>query len=114
MTKRIARKPSARPAAAPPIKPTKLVTVFMELPGAVFYDGILIEDIDTATKMQAIRASYESDDCQEMLWADCLEMGFSPREIRQFVTNPAAITSSGYGFPLGGTGHTVTLRASLA
>ena len=110
MAKRITRKP-ARPAAA---LPAKLVTAFIELPGALFYEGILIEDIDTAIKTQAIRARFEKDDCEEMLWADCLAMGFDSREIRQFVTNPAKITSCGYGFPLGGTGPTLTLRASLA
>jgi hypothetical protein len=114
MASRIARKPTAIPAAAHPIKPTKLVTVFRELPGAMFYEGILVEDIDTASTMQAIRASFEKDDCRAALWHELTRMGFGYDEISRFQTNPAAIVNCGYGFPLSGTGPTVTLRASLA
>jgi hypothetical protein len=35
-----------------------------------------------------------------MLWHDLSQMGFDPSEIRQILTNPAAITNCGYyGMP---------------
>jgi len=70
-----------------------------ELPGAVFFGDAINDDesIEHAARLQRIRASYEHDDCQEMLWHDLSQMGFDSKEIRQFVANPAAITNCGYG-----------------
>jgi hypothetical protein len=53
-----------------------------------------------AAGLQQIRSEYENNGCQEMLWHDLSQMGFDPSEIRQILTNPAAITNCGYyGMP---------------
>jgi hypothetical protein len=54
------------------------------------------ENRDFAERLQGIRGDYERDGFEETLWADCLEMGFEPSEIRKFETDPAAITSCLY------------------
>jgi hypothetical protein len=81
---------------------TAVISYIRELPGAVFFGDAIDDDesIDYAVRLQRIRASYEHDDCQEMLWHDLSQMGFDSKEIRQFVTNPAAITNCGYGMPI--------------
>jgi hypothetical protein len=105
MARRTARKP------ATPVKQyaTAVISYVRELPGAVFFGttpprsitSIDPESLAYAIRLQSIRASYEHDDCQEMLWHDLSQMGFDSSEIRQFVTNPAAITNCGYGMPNG-------------
>jgi hypothetical protein len=76
------------------------VTVFRNLPGALFFDHpIEADDLEYAARLQQIRSEYENDNCQEMLWDDLLQMGFDSSEIRKFVANPAAITDCGYGMP---------------
>ena len=93
MAKRIARK-STVPAVA-------VVTVFSRLPGAVFFDDpVAAADLDFAASLQRIRSAYENDDCQEMLWHECQQLGFDSSEISRFVANPAAITNCGYGVPI--------------
>jgi hypothetical protein len=82
---------------------TATISVFPELPGAVFYGDIFDEDIDYASRLQAIRDDYESTDCQATLWHELSQMGFGSREISEFLSNPAAITSCGYGLPYCGT-----------
>jgi hypothetical protein len=80
-----------------------------ELPGALFFGGLFRaercqfsitrrheENVEYAERLQEIRASYESDACEEALWDDCQWMGFSPKEISRFVANSAALTSCGY------------------
>jgi hypothetical protein len=95
-----------RKSTALPVKKNSIAVIsyIRELPGAVFYGDIADEDIEYATRLQQIRREYESDDCQAMLWHDLLQMGFPPREIPQFVANPAAITNCAYGMP------TISLR----
>jgi hypothetical protein len=98
-------------AALPVKKPT--AHLVKGLPGAVFFGAPFRserwqysitsrheESIDYAIRLQRIRSEYESDDCQEMLWHDLSQMGFDSKEIRRFVTNPAAITDCGYGNPI--------------
>jgi hypothetical protein len=80
---------------------TAAVSYVRELPGAVFYGELTDADIEFAAGLQRIRREYENDDCQEMLWHDLSQMGFSTKEIREFVVNPAAITNCGYGMPNG-------------
>ncbi len=94
---------TARKSTALPVKKntTVVVNYVRELPGAVFFgDAMDDDDVDYAVRLQRIRASYENDDCQDMLWHDLSEMGFGSREIREFVANPAAITNCGYGWPI--------------
>jgi hypothetical protein len=103
---------------------TAVVSYVRELPGAVFFgvphhrihvtdrtgatrevDATSIASIDResllyAVRLQQIRREYENDDCQEMLWHDLSQMGFDAGEIRQFITNPTAITNCGYGTPM--------------
>ena len=80
---------------------TAAISFVRELPGAVFFgDAMDADAFDYAARLQRIRASYENDDCQEMLWHDLSQMGFDSREIRQFVAHPAAITNCGYGMPM--------------
>jgi hypothetical protein len=104
MARRTARKP------ATPVKQnaTAAVNFVRELPGAVFFSTTPLRSITSidpeslayAARLQRIRADYEHDDCQEMLWHDLSQMGFDSTEIRQFVANPAAITNCGYGMPI--------------
>jgi hypothetical protein len=54
------------------------------------------ENVEFAARLQEIRADYEEDGFEELLWLDCQEMGFESSEIRKFETNPAAITSCLY------------------
>lgn len=54
------------------------------------------DNVAQAQRLQEIRADYEEGGFKEMLWADCLEMGFEPSKIREFETDPAAITSCLY------------------
>jgi hypothetical protein len=86
------RKPAARRPA--------VVSYVRELPGAVFFGPIDADDLAYAVRLQQIRSEYESDGYEDLLWLDCQGMGFDSREIRQFVANPAAITSCGYGMPI--------------
>jgi hypothetical protein len=81
---------------------TAVVSYIRELPGAVFYGDAINDDatVEYATRLQQIRREYENDDCQAALWHDLSQMGFGPREIREFVANPAAITNCGYGMPV--------------
>jgi hypothetical protein len=84
-------------------KSTAVVSYVRDLPGAVYFGEVDAESLDYAARLQRIRASYENDDCQEMLWHDCQQMGFDSSEIRKFVANPAAITNCGYalaGYPI--------------
>jgi hypothetical protein len=100
-----------RKSAALPVK--RNATAYMSrigwLPGALFLGAVFREERsqlsfvkrheqnrDVAECLQGIRSDYERDGFKEMLWADCLEMGFEPSEIREFETNPAAITSCLY------------------
>jgi hypothetical protein len=100
MARRITRKPTALPVNAP------VASYVFELPGAVFFGPAVssITELDReallyAARLQEIRRGYERDDCQEMLWHDCQQMGFGSKEISRFVTNPAVITNCGYGRP---------------
>jgi hypothetical protein len=103
MTSRTTRKSVARPAK----KSTPVVSYVRELPGAAFFSAtapLSITEIDRealsyAARLRRIRREYENDDCQEMLWHGLSQMGFSSKEIREFVVNPAAITNCGYGMP---------------
>jgi hypothetical protein len=92
-----------RKSPALPVKQstTAVVSCILELPGAVFFGDAIEDDgaIKYATRLQQIRCDYENDGYEDMLWLDCQEMGFDSTEIRQFVTDPAAITSCGYGYP---------------
>jgi len=114
MAKRITRKPAL------PVAPWNFARRVRELPGAVFYGEPIeptrgpndlhapwkylrwsITSIDReallyADRLQRVRASYEKDDGQEMLWHDCQQMGFSPKEISRFIAHPASITNCGY------------------
>jgi hypothetical protein len=85
-----------------PVSTTAVISYVRELPGAVFYDDAINDDesIEYAARLQRIRREYENDDCQEMLWHDLSQMGFSSKEICEFVVNPAAITNCGYGTPM--------------
>jgi hypothetical protein len=82
---------------------------FGELPGAVFFGTLFrserrqisvtnqhFENLDDARCLQRIRDDFEMDGCEEMLWADCLKMGFDSTDIRRFVMHPGLITSCGY------------------
>jgi hypothetical protein len=104
MASRIAHKSPARKRNA-----TAYVTRIGWLPGALFLGAVFreersqhsianrhFENVEFATRLQEIRADYEEDGFEETLWADCQEMGFEPREIREFETDPAAITSCLY------------------
>jgi hypothetical protein len=79
MASRTAHKPTILPAKQ---NATAVISYVRELPGAVFFGDAI------------------NDDCQEMLWHDLSQMGFESNEIRQFVTNPPAITNCGYGMPI--------------
>jgi hypothetical protein len=96
------RRSAGLPAAA-------IASRFEGLPGALFFGTLFRserwqfsitrqheENVDYAECLQRIRASYEMDGLEEMLWANCLEMGFDSTEIRRFVMNPGLITSCGY------------------
>jgi hypothetical protein len=91
---RITRKPTSRPAAA-------VAHRFGELPGAVFFGTLFRserrqfsvtrqheENLDDARCLQRICDDFEMDGCEEMIWADCMEMGFDSTDIRRFVMNP--------------------------
>jgi len=97
MARRTAHKSATLPDS------TAVISYVQELPGAVFFGDAINDDesIDYAVRLQRIRASYEHDDCQEMLWHDLSQLGFDPGEIRHFVAHPAAITNCGYGMPNG-------------
>jgi hypothetical protein len=92
-----------RKSTALPVKQstTAVVSYILELPGAVFFGDAVNDDgyIEYAARLQRIRREYENDGYEEMLWLDCQEMGFESNEIRQFVTDPGAVTSCGYGYP---------------
>jgi hypothetical protein len=79
-------------------KTVKISTV-IDLPGAMFFGDIADEDLDFASRLQAIRHEYESTDDQCTLWDELSQMGFGSREISAYVANPAAITKCGYGLP---------------
>ena len=81
---------------------TVMISYIRELPGAVFFGDAIEDDeaLEYAARLQQIRSEYENDDCQEMLWHGLSQMGFSSKEIREFVVNPAAITNCGYGMPM--------------
>jgi hypothetical protein len=87
---------TARKSTALPVKNTAVFSYILELPGAEFLVDIAPADMDYAVRMQDIRASYENDDDQELLWLDCQEMGFESNEIRRMAANPALITSCRY------------------
>jgi hypothetical protein len=93
-----------RKSPALPVKQnaTAVISYIRELPGAVFFGDAIEDDwyVEHATRLQRIRREYETDDCQELLWHDLSQMGFDSMEIRQFITNPAAITNCGYGMPM--------------
>jgi hypothetical protein len=76
-----------------------VISYVRELPEAAFFGPIEPESLEYAARLQQIRGEYESDDAQEMLWADLTQMGFDSSEIRRCVANPAAITNCGYGIP---------------
>ena len=99
MTKRTAPKSTALPVKR---NATAVVSYIRELPGAVFFGDAINDDetIGYATRLQQIRREYENDDCLGILWHDLSQMGFSSREIHEFVANPAAITNCGYGIPV--------------
>jgi hypothetical protein len=98
----MARRP--RKSTALPVKKNSITVIsyIRELPGAVFFGDAIndVETIEYATRLQQIRREYENDDCQSALWHDLLEMGLTWKAISQFVTNPAAITDCGYGYPI--------------
>jgi hypothetical protein len=87
-----------RKSTAKPVKrgATAVFNYILELPGAEFFGDIAPSDIEYATRLQQIRREYENDGYEEMLWHDLSQMGFSSTEIRQFVANPAAITTCRY------------------
>jgi len=70
-----------------------------ELPGALFLGAIDLEDVALAVRLQRIRREYETDACEEMLWADLSELGVPSAEICRFAGNPTAITSCAYFGP---------------
>jgi hypothetical protein len=110
MPRRISK--SAKLAQSLPwLRPAKIVTVFKELPGAVFYGEILVDHIDLAISLQAIRDDYEQTDDQATLWHDLSQLGRGYAEISAAIANPATITNCGYGLPP--DGPTLTLVASL-
>ena len=77
-------------------KPALKISVFPELPGAVFYGDILDEDIDEATHLQRIRAGYETDLCQVTLHHELGRIGWGYDEIMGAVLNPATLTDCVY------------------
>jgi hypothetical protein len=90
-----------RKSSALPVKQNTIavITYIPELPGALFFGEVIDEDIRHAMRLQRISARYASHGCPEMLWHDLSQMGFDSTEIRDFVVNPTAITSCGYGRP---------------
>jgi hypothetical protein len=103
MPRRITRKPTARK------RNTTAYMTTLGLPGAFFLGAVFreerwqrsitnqhFENVALAERLQGIRSDYERDGFEETLWGDCLEMGFEPSEIREFETDPAAITSCLY------------------
>ena len=99
MPRRITRKPTARKRNA-----TAYMTTY-GMPGASFLGAVKyrdsiasrhFENVEFAICLQDIRADYEDGGDQELLWLDCQEMGFESSEIREFETDPAAITSCLY------------------
>ena len=64
---------------------TAAISFVRELPGAVFFgDAMDADAFDYAARLQRIRASYENDDCQEMLWHDLSQLGFGPRRTTNY------------------------------
>jgi hypothetical protein len=97
-------KRTRKSAALPVEQRTAKFSYFLDLPGAVFIGDAIEDDeaVEYATRLQQIRSEYENDGYEEMLWHDCQQMGFDSTEIREFIANPAAITSCSY--------HTAALR----
>jgi hypothetical protein len=104
MPRRTARKSTARKRNA-----TAFVSRIGWLPGALFLGAVFREErwqfsitrqheenVDLAERLQDIRADHEMDGFEEMLWANCLEMGFDSTDIRGFMMNSGLITSCGY------------------
>jgi hypothetical protein len=104
MPRRITRKPTARKRNA-----TAYMSRIGWLPGALFLGAVFreerwqfsfanrhFENVEFAQRLQDIRADYEEDGFEELLWLDCQEMGFESSEIREFETDPALITSCLY------------------
>jgi hypothetical protein len=94
-----------RKSAALPVKQNAtaaaVVHRFKELPGAVFFGTLFRserrqfsitrqhgENLDDARCLQRIRDDFEMDGCEEMLWADCMEMGFNSRGHPQVCDEP--------------------------
>ena len=75
---------------------TAKVTVFPELPGAIFYGDILADDIDTARRRQAIRDDFEATDCLTTLRRALQHEGFGRDEISDAIWNPRTITDCAY------------------
>jgi hypothetical protein len=75
---------------------TASISVFPELPGAVFLGVVSNADVETARRMQAIRQDYEQTDCQATLWLELTQMGFGHDDIAAAVLNPRTITGCVY------------------
>jgi hypothetical protein len=71
---------------------TAAISFVRELPGAVFFgDAMDADAFDYAARLQRIRASYENDDCQEMLGHDLSQLGFGPRRTTNYKFPPWVI-----------------------
>ena len=90
----MARRKTAK-SKAPALK----ISVFPDLPGAVFYGDVLDEDVEIATHRQAMREEYESSGSITTLWHDLTSEGWPTAAIVDAVLNPATITSCGYVGP---------------
>jgi hypothetical protein len=82
MASRTARKPTARKRNA-----TAYMSTYGGLPGALFLGAVVhaegtfanrhFENVALAERLQEIRADYEEDGFEEMLWADCPKMALN-------------------------------------
>jgi hypothetical protein len=76
------------------ITATAKISYFRVLPGAEFRGDIDSADVETAARLQQIRAEFE--DAIGYMRADLLEMGFDPSELDHCAADPARITSCAY------------------
>jgi hypothetical protein len=94
---------------------SRKITIFGDLPGAVFFGDIDQHDFDDATRLQQISSDYAEtlrqirtsggsraqrrvarEDAEFFLRVDLQEAGFDPSEIDRCVANPERITSGAY------------------
>jgi len=97
MARRITKKPARKTAKskAPALK----ISVFPELPGAVFVGTVSDADLEVARHRQATREEYEQTGCITTLWHQLTSEGWPTSAIVDAVLNPASITSCGYVGP---------------